>query len=101
MITLRRIYIMVFYIIKRLLGLVELFLFLRLTLKFFSASSKALVVDFIYKYSDILISPFEFIFPDIYWPKGYLIEITTISAMFGYAIIVFILFQLFRLFSQD
>jgi len=97
---LSKIYSMIFYVIKRLLGLVEIFLFLRLALKFFGANPKALVVDIIYQGSDIFISPFKFIFPNIYW-NGKLIEITTLSAMAGYAILVYILFQLLRLFSKE
>lgn len=86
--------------IKRLFGLVELFLFLRLSLKFLNASARALVVEFIYKYSDILVSPFNFIFSDIYW-KDRIIDTTTISAMIGYAILVFVFFRLLHLFSRD
>jgi len=88
-------------IATRLLGLVELFLFLRLLLKFLNASPKALAVDFIYGYTDILILPFKFILPDIYWPKGCLIETATISAMIGYVIAVYIIFQLLKLFSEE
>ena len=92
-------YLMTFYIVKRLLSLLEIFLFLRLLLKFLAANPQALVVNLIYKGSDILVSPFNFIFPNIYWPAGYLIETATISAMIGYALAVFIIFRLLRLFS--
>ncbi len=92
---------MITYLIKRLLGLLELFLFLRLAFKFLAANPESLVVNLVYRYSDILIGPFEFIFPDIYWPKGYLIELSTISAMLGYALLVFIIFQLLKLFSRE
>ena len=91
---------MVFYVIKRLLVLVEFFLFLRLLLKFLNASPKAPIVNLIYKYSDILVSPFDFIFPDIYW-ENRLIEVATISAMIGCAITVLIVFYLLRLFSRE
>lgn len=98
--TLREAHLMVFYVIKRLLVLVEFFLFLRLLLKFLNASPKALVINLIYKYSDILVSPFNFIFPDI-WIKGRLIEAATISAIIGCGVVVLIVFQLLRLFSRD
>jgi len=90
---------MTFYIVKRLLFLLEIFLFLRLLLKFLAASPQALIVNLIYKYSDILVSPFQFIFPNIYW-HGHLIETVTLSAMIGYALAVFIIFRLLRLFSS-
>ena len=86
--------------IKRILWIVELFLFLRLLLKFLGASSEAFVVNLIYKYSDILISPFRLIFQDIYW-NGKVIELATISTMIGYVIFVFVIFKLSHLFSGD
>ena len=98
---LTKIYSLIFYITKRLLYLVEIFLFLRLLLKFLSANPQTLVVNLVYEYSDILVSPFNFIFPNIYWPAGYLIETATISAMIGYALAVFVIFRLLRLFSED
>jgi hypothetical protein len=98
---LTKIYSMTFYVIKRLLSLLEIFLFLRLLLKFLSANPQTLIVKLIYEYSDILVSPFNFIFHDIYWPTGYFIETATISAMIGYALAVFIIFFLLRLFSKD
>ena len=90
---------MTFYIFKRLLSLLEIFLFLKLLLKFLDANPQALVVNLIYQYSDILVSPFNFIFPNFYW-RGYFIETATISAMIGYALAVFIIFRLLRLFSS-
>ena len=70
-------------LIKKLFYLLEFFLFLRLTLKFIGASSKALAVELIYKWSDSFVLPFDFIFKNIYWPQGYFIEAATISAMVG------------------
>jgi len=94
------IYSLILSIISKLFWLLQLFLFLRLLLKFLGANPQALVVNLIYKYSDILISPFSFIFRDIYW-KGHLIEISVISAMIGYAIAMFLIFRILRLFSRD
>jgi membrane-associated phospholipid phosphatase len=99
--SLSKSYLMIFLLIKRLLALLEFFLFLRLILKFLSANPQALIVNLLYKSSDIFVSPFEFIFPNIYWPKDYLIETATISAMVGYALLVLIFFQILRLFSKD
>ena len=62
-------------LIGKLFYLLELFLFLRLILKFFAASPKALIVKLIYKWSDFLVSPFNFIFKNIYWPKDHLIKL--------------------------
>ena len=78
----------------------QLFLFLRLLLGFLGANPKTLVVDAIYKNSDVLISPFNFIFRDIFW-GGRLIEMSVISAMAGYAIAFFILLKILRLFQRE
>ena len=87
-------------VVSKLFSLLEFFLFLRLLLKFFWANPDTLVVKIIYKYSEILVSPFNSIFPNIYW-RNYFIETSTIAAMIGYGIVVFVLFRLLRLFSQD
>lgn len=100
MVTLKSLYYRIEGAVKKVLYLLEVFLFLRILLKFLEANPKALVVGLIYKYTDILIYPFEFIFPDIYW-RFYLIEIATISAMLGYWLAVYIIFKLLRLFSRD
>lgn len=94
------IYSSILSIISKLFWLFELFLFLRLVLKFLGANPQALVVGLIYKYSDIAISPFSFIFRDIYW-KGHLIEISTVSAIVGYAIAMFIVFKIPRLLERS
>ncbi len=91
---------MILYLVKRLFYLTEIFLFLRLILKFLGANPQTLVVDLIYKGSDVLVSPFNFIFPNINWPEGYLIETATISAMIGYALAFFVLLRLLQFFSE-
>ena len=95
-----RFYFIVSDIVNKIFALIELFLFLRLMLKFLSANPKAPVVNFIYRGSDILISPFKFIFSDIYWRQLYLIETGTLSAMIGYWIAVFILLKFLRIFLR-
>ncbi|PIV45395.1 MAG: hypothetical protein COS25_00010 [Candidatus Nealsonbacteria bacterium CG02_land_8_20_14_3_00_37_10] len=87
-------------IISKLFWLFELFLFLRLLLKFLGANSQTLVVSLVYERSDVVIAPFSFIFRDIYW-KGHLVEMSVISAIVGYAIAAFIVFKILRLFSRD
>ena len=97
---LRKIRIIVERAVKNLLGLASLILLVRLVLKFLGASPKAFVVDLIYKYTDILLAPFEFIFQDIYF-QNRIIETAVISAMIGYSILVFVVFKLLHLFSRD
>lgn len=95
-----KLYSVILSVISKLFWFFEIFLFLRLLLKFLGANPKALVVGLIYKYSDILVSPFGYIFSNFYW-KNHFVEIVTISAIVGYAIAMFLIFQILRLFSQD
>lgn len=95
-----RVYQKIFSITTRILFLLEIFLFLRLLLKFLGANPKALIVNLIYKGTEIIIFPFKFIFSNIYW-KSYFIETAALSAMLGYALAVFIIFKLLRIFSED
>ena len=83
---------------KKLFSLLELFLFIRLTLKLVSANPQSPVVVWIYEWSDKLVSPFDSIFADILLPSGYFLEMATIAAIVGYAILFFIIMKLFRLF---
>lgn len=88
-------------IIKRLLGLAEFLLFIRLILKFLGANPYTFVVAILYKYTDYLVSPFKYIFNDIYWPGTHLIETMTIASMIGYGLFVFVIYQVLRLFFKD
>lgn len=74
----------------------QVFLFLRLLFKFLGANPETPVVSIIYKGSDIFISPFNLIFDDIYL-GNFLIEISTLCAMIGYAIVMFAIVKLLRL----
>jgi hypothetical protein len=94
-----KIYKKTFDVIKKLLGLLEIFLAIRLVLKMLAANPLAPVVNLVYKGSDFLVAPFKYIFTDFYW-KGLFVDTATISAMIGYCIIVFLLFRILRLFSD-
>jgi hypothetical protein len=98
---LTNIYSFISSFVKKLLGLLEFFLFLRLLLKFLGANPQTMIVSQIYKYSNVFVSPFDFIFHDIYWPQGHIIEVSSITAMIGYALAVFIIFSLLQTFSED
>lgn len=74
----------------------QIFLFLRLLLKFLGANPETPVVSIIYKGSDIFIAPFNMIFNDIYL-GNLLIEISTLCAMIGYAVAMFAIIKLLRL----
>ena len=80
-------------------SLIELLLFIRLFLKFTSANPDAPVVGLLYQLSDNLVSPFNPIFSNIYIFNR-LIEVPAISAMAGYAVLMLIISQLWKLFTQ-
>jgi len=98
---LERTYLLIASVTQRILGLLEIFLFIRFLLRFLGASQNAIAVNLIYKYSDILIFPFKFIFPDIALPRNFLIDTATVSAMIGYAILAFVFLEVLKLFSTD
>jgi len=86
--------------LSKLFLLLQLFLFLRLLLKFLGANPQTLVIDIIYGKSDVLVSPFNFIFRDFFW-QDRLIETSAVSAMVGYAVAFFILIRILRLFQRN
>jgi hypothetical protein len=78
----------------------QFFLFLRLLLKFLGANPETLVVNILYKYSDVLISPFNFIFDDVYvWDLS--VEMSTLSAIAGYAIVMLIIIKTLHLVRKE
>lgn len=94
------IYIKIYYfislILKRVLVLAEIFLFLRLVLKFLGANPQAFVIKYFYEFTGVIVWPFSGIFPNI-WLLERLIEIVTLSAIVGYAIAVFIVLKTLKL----
>lgn len=90
-----------FQIIKKGFILLEFLLFLRFLLKLLGANPGALVVDLLYTYSDFLVSPFKNIFPDFFLFNLYLVDMSTVSAMVGYVMAVFVIFQIVKLFLKD
>ena len=64
----------------------------------FQANSETLVVKLMYKWSDYFVSPFSSIFKDIPLPyyNNYVIDMATLVAMIGYAILIFAFFKLFK-----
>ena len=88
-------------VLVRLWGLLEFFLVLRLLLEYISASPAALVVNYFYQYTDFVIAPFRGILPGIEWPPGYPIDFAVVATMIGYAIGVWLIFQLLWLLERN
>jgi len=93
-------YLFLNFLIKKLLQFSEFFLFLRFWFKFANANPQTIVVDLIFKGSDFLIYPFNFIFPNFYW-RGFFIESTTLAAMLGYLIFAIFVIQVLKIIFQE
>ena len=97
---LSKVYSVFLSLLSKFFIFLQFFLFLRLLLKFLGANPETLVVSILYEYSDALISPFNLIFDDVYvW--GLLVEMSTLSAMAGYAIAMLIIIKIFHLFRKE
>ena len=83
-------------ILSVVFNIIQFLLALRLILVFLGASASAPLVAWFYDVSGRLIAPFSGIFPDI--SLGFFVlELSTICAMIGYAIIAWILFRILSL----
>ncbi|MEK7464684.1 MAG: hypothetical protein AAB617_02820 [Patescibacteria group bacterium] len=87
--------------VKFFLGLFEVLLAIRVVLKFLTASSRAVVVDFIYTITDIINVPFGGIFTNRFLRNGSEVDVVAVSAMLGYPIIVYLVMELIHLISKD
>lgn len=77
--------------------LAELSLILRIVLKFLAASSEALIVNLLYKVTDFIIIPFDFIFPNIFLDADKIIDIVAITSAIGYLLLVAIIVKFINL----
>lgn len=87
--------------IKYFLGLFEVLLAVRIILKFLAANPQAVIVDLVYKVSDIVIYPFSGIFKNAYLAGGGMVDVVAISAMVGYPILVYIILELVYMAAKE
>ena len=80
-------------IARYFVALLEILLGIRFVLKFLGASEIALVVDWIYSVTDVVVAPFDSIFSNFYMASG-IVDIIAISAMIGYFILALIIFKI-------
>ena len=80
-------------IVNTIIGIIETMLALRLILELLGANSSSQFVAWVYSVTDGLVGPFAGAFPA--WViDGYVLDISTIFAMIGYAILGWIVVQL-------
>ena len=84
--------------VYRLLALLEFFLILRLTLLLLGASSASSVVRLYYQFTDLFVDPFKYGFNNIPLGLGYVLDSSTLFAMVGYAIGLYVTIQIIDIF---
>ncbi|MCR4281021.1 MAG: YggT family protein [Candidatus Kaiserbacteria bacterium] len=84
----------VYRLINGLIGIIESAFALRLVLELFGASPSSQFVGLVYGITDGLIGPFAGAFPNFSLGGGFVINITVILAMIGYAILGWLIIKL-------
>ncbi|MDI6820772.1 MAG: hypothetical protein QMD65_01165 [Patescibacteria group bacterium] len=79
------------HVFVRAFILFEFIIFLRLVLKFLGANPESFIVKRFYGFTESVIWPFNSIFSDYIW-DSHQVEMTTVSAIIGYAILFFIFY---------
>jgi len=80
-------------VITTIFGIIEFFIVLRIVLELLGASSSSTFVAWVYGVTDGLIAPFAGAFPN--WNLGgFVVDISAIFAIVGYAIIAWLLARL-------
>jgi uncharacterized protein YggT (Ycf19 family) len=78
-------------LINFFLALVEIFLALRVLLRFFAANPTNHFVSWVYNSSDVLMQPFRGIFPPTVIGRDHVIDFSALFAMLIYAILAMFL----------
>lgn len=87
--------------VKYFLGLFETLLALRVVLKFLAANPQAVIVDLVYKASDIVVYPFSGIFSNAALVGGGVVDVVAISAMIGYPVLVYVILEMVHLMAKE
>ena len=82
------------------MGVVELLLAVRFILKLLGANPSAEFVSWIYEMTQPLLQPFQFAFPTPSVKGGFVLEFTTLFAIFGFAFIGYILEHILELIDR-
>lgn len=86
-------------IVNWVVSIIEFLLVLRLLLILFGASASSQFVAWIYDLTGRLVAPFSGAFPNLVL-GGFVIELSTVFAMIGYAIIGWLIVQVLSLVSS-
>lgn len=87
-------------ILYALLLFVESLIAIRFILKLINATSETSFADFIYRLTDVLISPFKGIAPDSILFQGLTVDTLALVGLLVYMILAFIAVELIKTFSS-
>ena len=82
-------------------GLVEVLLVFRFVLKLFAANPQAGFVRWIYETTEPLLAPFLLAFPTPSVRGGYMLEFTTLFAIFVYAFVGYLVQELLEVMDRE
>lgn len=88
-------------LIDFVVGLAEVFLGLRILLRFFAANPDNHFVSWIYNSSDVLMQPFRGIFPPTVIGRDHVVDFSALFAMVIYALVGMFLVWLVGLLTPD
>ncbi len=81
--------------VNTLVGIVEVFLLARIVLELFGASTASTFVAWVYSVSGAFMGPFVGAFPGVVLWNNSVLDVVAIFAMVGYAILGWLLLELF------
>lgn len=82
-------------------GLIELLLVFRFVLKLFGASSQASFVAWVYETTHPLLTPFLMAFPTPQISGRFVLEFTTLFAIFAYAFLGYVLQEILEIMAKS
>ncbi len=91
----------VYSFVKKVLIAVEALLLLTVVLRFLDANEETFIVKVLYKASDIVVWPFQRIFPNHILSDGTFLDIVGITSMVGYGLIILILYLVMKAQSKE
>ncbi len=86
-------------LVNIIMGVLISFLMIRLFLKLFGANEQNAIVNFLYSLTAVFIKPFRSIFENITLDKNMILELNTLVAILVYALIAWIIMNLFMSFT--
>ncbi|HVY72716.1 MAG TPA: hypothetical protein VG984_01535 [Candidatus Paceibacterota bacterium] len=81
-------------IINTVVGIIELFLLIRIVLELLGANAASPIVAWTYAVSSTFMGPFVGAFPGLYLTQNSILDVVAVVAMIGYALLGWLLIEL-------